>query len=115
MNNAASSADRDLPHVMRGIAAGLLGGLAMDLFARAVVAARHGREADGAAPGRDRAGRGAQPPQADGRAEDDATIKVGAIAYRALTGDDPNAAARHSLGSAAHYAFSATVGACYAM
>lgn len=82
---------------------------------RHVGAATHGREASGAAPGRNRTGRGVQPPQADGRAEDDATVRVGTVAYRALTGEEPGRAARTWSGSAVHYAFAASVGACYAL
>ena len=53
-----------------GMAAGLLAGLAMNLFARATLSVS-GREAPDASPGADRTGRGMQPPQAKGRAEDD--------------------------------------------
>lgn len=97
-----------------GFAGGLLGGLAMNLFARAVTAAANGREATGAAPGHDRLGRGVQPPQADGPAEDDATVRVGTAAYGALTGGTPIRTTRSWLGTAVHYAFSGTVGSCYA-
>jgi Protein of unknown function (DUF1440) len=98
-----------------GFTGGLIGGLAMNLFSRAVTFAGNGREADGAAPGDDRVGRGVQPPQADGRAGDDATVRVGTEAYRALTGSMPRRATRSWLGTAAHYAFSGTLGACYAV
>lgn len=97
-----------------GCAAGLLGALTMNLFSRAVASAGNGREATGAAPGRDRTGRGVQPPQAEGMAEDDATVRVGTVAYGALTGRAPDLAMRPWLGTAVHYAFSAAVGACYA-
>lgn len=98
-----------------GFAGGLLGAFAMNTFGRAVLASRNGREAAGAAPGADRLGRGVQPPQAEGLAEDDATVRVGTLAYRAVTGSEPSGAARPWLGTAAHYAFAATVGACYAL
>ena len=97
-----------------GFAGGLLGAFAMNLFARAVSAASDGHEATGAAPGTDRTRRGVQPAQAEGVAEDDATVRVGTLAYRALTGSEPPLAMRSWLGTAAHYAFSGTVGACYA-
>jgi hypothetical protein len=100
---------------MRGVAAGVLGAMAMDLFARAVRATKHGVEADGAAPGGDRDGRGAQPPQAEGRADEDAAVRVGTLAYQAATGEEPGRATRLWLGSAAHYGFGATGGACYAL
>jgi hypothetical protein len=98
-----------------GFAGGLVASLAMNLFSRAVAAAGDGREAAGAAPGQDRQGRGVQPPQAEHAAEDDAAVRVGAVAYRALTGNAPSRASRPWLGTAAHYAFGATVGACYAV
>jgi hypothetical protein len=101
--------------VLTGLAGGLLGAFTMNTFGRAVLASRNGREADGAAPGIDRVGRGVQPPQAEGSAEDDATVRAGSVAYRVVTGSEPDSDARPWLGSAAHYAFAATVGACYAL
>ena len=102
-------------HWIIGFAGGLLGAVAMNLFSRAVSAARNGREATGAAPGYDRVGRGVQPPQADGAAEDDATVRVGTAAYRAVTGSAPDRATRSWLGTSMHYAFGGTAGACYAV
>jgi hypothetical protein len=96
-----------------GVAAGLLGGLAANLYTRAVAAANGGREAAGAAPGADRFGRGMQPAQAIGPADRDAAVQVGTAAYRAVTGGEPSAAIRPRLGTAAHYAFSAAAGAWY--
>ncbi len=98
-----------------GFAGGLLGAVAMDLFSRAVIAVRNGREATGAAPGHDRLGRGVQPPQAEGPAEHDATVRVGTAAYHALTASTPGRAAQSWLGTAVHYAFGGTVGAWYAV
>jgi hypothetical protein len=98
-----------------GFAGGLLASLAMNLFARAVTTAGDGRETPGAAHGHDRTGRGVQPPQAEDTAEDDATVRVGTIAYRAVTGEAPSRATRSWLGTAAHYAFGGTVGACHAV
>ena len=97
---------------LAGIAGGLAGGLAMNLFSRAVVAAA-GREAPDAAPGPDRVGRGMQPPQAQGRAEDDAAVRTGAAAVRVVTGREPGRRTRLAAGVAAHYAFAATAGAIY--
>jgi hypothetical protein len=105
----------DLRRCLIGFAGGLLGGLAMNVFSRAVASLGNTREAKGAAPGLDRVGRGAQPPQADGVAEDDATVRVGTVAYRALTGRTPRRTIQSWLGTAVHYAFSGTVGAFYAM
>jgi hypothetical protein len=99
--------------VALGIAGGLLGGLAMNTFARAVAWATGGHEADGAAPGRDRLGRGMQPPQSDGRADDDAAVRVGSGVYRAATGRSPDRQLRLRLGALAHYGFSAAAGVGY--
>ena len=110
------SPDADLAQrFVIGFAGGVLASLVMNLFSRAVTAARDGREAPGAAPGEDRAGRGVQPAQAEHVAEDDATIRVGTVAYRAVTGQEPSGASRPWLGTAAHLAFGGTVGACYAV
>jgi hypothetical protein len=98
-----------------GLAGGLIGGLAMNAYARAVSRATGGRESDGAAPGGDRVGRGMQPPQAHGQANEDAAVRVGSIAYRALTGHQPDPEIRCAVGSTAHYAFSAAAGVSYAL
>jgi hypothetical protein len=98
-----------------GFGAGLVAGFAMNLFARGVLAVNGGREARGAAPGGDRVGRGAQPPQARGTTEEDAAIRVGATAYRAVTRRRPDRRLRRQLGTAAHYLFSGAVGSCYAI
>src|SRR4051812_32276675 len=82
--------DRNAPSigtlVGRGALAGLVAGVAMDTFGQVVRLLRGGREAAGAAAGAHRGGRGAQPPQAKGRAEEDAAVHVGTAAYRLLTG-----------------------------
>lgn len=98
-----------------GFAGGLLAGFAMNTFARAVNAMSDGTEATGAAPGSDRVGRGAQPPQAAGPADDDAAVRVARIASRALTGREPSRHSRLQLGSAVHYMFSGVLGAWYAV
>ena len=100
---------------LAGLAGGLLGSLAMDVFARAVRAANGGWEAPGAAPGSDRDGRGVQPPQAEHHAEDDAPSRVGAIAFRAVMGRPPGRRTRRRLGTAAHYGFGAAAGLVYAL
>jgi hypothetical protein len=106
----------DLQHrCLVGLAGGVLGALAMNTFAHAVNTVSGGREADGAAPGGDRVGRGVQPPQADGRAENDAATRLGTVAYRAVSGSQPSPAARSWLGRGMHYAFSASLGVCYAL
>jgi hypothetical protein len=111
---ASAKQSSPLARCAAGIAGGLLASVAMNMFARAVTAAR-GREADGAAPGAERHGRGVQPPQADGAAHDDAAVRVGATAYRAVTGREPDRDMYPWLGSAAHYAFGAAAGALYGL
>jgi putative membrane protein len=101
--------------ILAGLLSGLFASAAMNVAARAVTRARGGREADGAAPGRYRTGRGAQPPQAKGAAEHDGAVIAGTTAYRMLTGKYPPAHQRLALGTAAHYAFGAAVGAAYAV
>ena len=98
---------------LAGFVGGLVGALAMNLFSRVVTAAGDGREGPGAAPGWDRVGRGVQPAQAEARADDDATIRVGNAAYQAVTGRCPPRPTRFRLGTAVHYAFGGTVGVCY--
>jgi hypothetical protein len=97
-----------------GLAAGIAGGFTMNLFSRVVVGAL-GREADGAAPGADRVGRGAQPPQALGNADHDAAVLAGSAVYRTVTRHDPSAVTEPRLGTAAHYAFSGAAGVGYVL
>ena len=86
----------------------------MNMFARAAAWAGGGREAPGAAPGTDRFGRGAQPPQALHTANRDASVLLGSAMFRAVTGGDPDPDAQPWIGSAMHYAFSAAAGIAYA-
>ena len=101
--------------MLTGVAAGLIAGWTMNMFSRAAAAVGGGREAPGAAPGRDRFGRGAQPPQALHTADRDAAVLVGSAVYRTVAGHDPNRGAQPWIGSAMHYAFSAAVGAAYVL
>lgn len=101
--------------VLAGLAGGLAGGATMNLFSRMVSAATSGHEARGAAPGVDRSGRGVQPPQAAGLAEDDAPTRVGRTAHRLAAGIEPSRRVGLRLGTAAHYAFSASLGVAYAL
>jgi uncharacterized membrane protein YagU involved in acid resistance len=87
----------------------------MNMFARCVAAAGNGREAPGAAPGRDRFGRGVQPPQARGTADQDATVKVGTAVYRTVAGDEPDRTTQQWLGTAAHLSFGAGAGCAYGL
>jgi hypothetical protein len=96
-----------------GLAAGIAGGFTMNLFTRIASGATGGHEAEGAAPGPDRVGRGMQPPQADGRADEDAAVRLGTAVYGAVTGERPARVTRRALGTAAHYAFSAANGIAY--
>jgi uncharacterized membrane protein YagU involved in acid resistance len=98
-----------------GAAGGVLGGLAMNVFTRLVSAATHGHEVKDAAPGRERVGRGMQPPQAEMSADDDAAVRVGSTAYKLTTGHTPDRRLRLQLGAWAHYTFSGMVGICYAL
>lgn len=117
----ARRSDELWPRAMAGLAGGLLGALAMNVFARAVRTARatrlstHGLEAPGAAPGGDRDGRGMQPPQARTRADQDAAVQAGTVVYRSLTGHAPDRTTSRWLGTGAHYAFGATLGVVYAL
>jgi uncharacterized membrane protein YagU involved in acid resistance len=54
-----------------------------------------------------------QPPQAIDRADQDAAVQVGSLAYEAITSRTPPPSAKGQLGMAAHYTFSATAGLIY--
>jgi uncharacterized membrane protein YagU involved in acid resistance len=99
--------------LLAGLAGGLLGAFTTNLYAGAVSRITRGREARGAAPGSARSGRGMQPPQALHRADRDAAVQVGEIAYEAITFRAPPASAELRLGTAAHYAFSVSAGLAY--
>ena len=101
--------------ILAGLAGGLVGAFVTNLYTRAISAATCGKEAEGAASGTDRVGRGMQPPQAIGDASNDATVQVGSIAYEAVVGSPPPASYRAPLGTAAHYAFSAGAGMTYGL
>jgi uncharacterized membrane protein YagU involved in acid resistance len=98
-----------------GLAGGLIGALAMNVFARVVRTSNHGLEAPGAAPGSDRDGRGMQPPQARARADQDAAVQAGTAVYRSVTGRAPDRATGRWLGTGAHYTFGAALGVVYAL
>ena len=103
-----------MKRVIIGVCAGVAAGFVMNQFSRAIGHLTGGREGRAAAPGRDRFGRGAQPPQAVAGAEQDAAVRVGTAVYEAVTGDRPRRD-ESQLGVAAHYAFSASLGAVYAL
>ena len=110
-----TEASRILRLALIGLTGGVLGSLAMNVYSRAVRSANDGQEATGAAPGSDRDGRGMQPSQAEGRAGQDAAVRVGAAAYRTVIGGEPDTATERRLGTLAHYAFGASAGAIYAV
>lgn len=86
--------------VWLGLVAGVAGGLAMNLFARAFS---------------DRRGHGVQVPQArGGSGAPDAAELTGTTAVEAVTDQRMSPRSRLWLGTAAHYGFSATLGALYA-
>src|SRR4051812_20354686 len=109
-----TEASRILRLGLIGLAGGVLGSLAMNVYSR-VVRSANGQEAAGAAPGSDRDGRGVQPSQAEGRAGQDAAVRVGAAAYRTVVHREPDTATERRLGTLAHYAFGASAGAIYAV
>lgn len=102
-----------MKRVIAGVWAGVVAGLVMNQFSRVIGHLTDGREGRAAAPGSDRFGRGAQPPQAVAAAEQDAAVRVGSAVYETVTGNRPPEDPR--LGVAAHYAFSASLGALYAV
>jgi uncharacterized protein DUF1440 len=110
-----SEATRLLGLAVIGFTGGVLGSLAMNMYARVARAANQGREADGATAGADRDGRGMQPAQAEDRAEKDAAVRVGSAAYQTVVGSEPDSATERWLGTLAHYAFGASAGAIYAI
>src|SRR3954451_7297836 len=112
MNDRTRTAE---PLLLAGVAGGLIAGWTMNMFGRAAAAIGGGREAPGAAPGPDRFGRGAQPPQALRTADCDASVLLGSAVYRTVAGRDPDRHVQPWIGSAMHYAFSATVGAAYVL
>jgi uncharacterized membrane protein YagU involved in acid resistance len=88
-----------------GAVSGILAAMMMDTFSR-LIQAYDDRD-------RDRDARSKQPAQADGSAEQDATVKVGTAAFRSVAGYTPGRETQQWLGTAAHYAFSAAVGVNY--
>ena len=101
--------------IVRGVVGGLLGAAAMDAFSAAVSLARGGPEAQGAAPGLTRYGRGVQPAQADGTAAQDAAVKAGSAVFETVAGHEPAPQAKPLVGVAAHYGLGATAGLLYAV
>ena len=85
-----------------GLAAGLLGGLAMNLYAEATKRAREGH--------------GVQPPQKKTAASDDPAEKAGAMVYKAFVGHKPRRRiVKRRLGTAMHYVFSGLCGMAYTL
>ena len=99
-----SSAHIDMKLAAIGVVSGIVAAMMMDTFSRFMQAYDDGgREAPGATRGRERDARGTQPAQAEGSAEQDATVKVGTAAFRigrrlhAGTGDPAVAGHRGAL------------------
>jgi hypothetical protein len=101
--------------VLISLCAGVAAGFVMNQFARTVSRLTGGREGQAAAPGSHRVGRGAQPPQATSHAEQDAAVRAGTSVYKAISGHHPPHDQQRRLGSAAHYAFSASLGLMYGL
>lgn len=99
--------------ILAGLAGGVMATLAMDAYVWALSAGGRQREAEDATPGGDRLARGVQPAQAEGSSSHDAPVRVGAAAYRAVTGDEPERSVRPWLGTAAHYGLGLAAGLCY--
>src|SRR5947207_14158591 len=79
----ATSTHIDVKLAAIGALSGIAAAMMMDAFSRLMQAYDEGgREAPGATPGRERGGRGAQPAQAEGSSEQDATVKIGPAAFR---------------------------------
>jgi hypothetical protein len=106
---------RTLALALIGLAGGILGAFAMNVYARTARVFNEEREVPGAAPGSDRDGRGVQPAQARDRAENDAATRVGTAAYKAVMRREPDRTTERRLGSAVHYAFGAAAGTIYAL
>lgn len=98
-----------------GMAAGVAGTLAMDVFSAAMNRGGTVLEGRGAAPGVARLGRGVQPAQAEAVATDDATVRAGTAVFRAATGEEPAPEYRRWLGTLAHYGFGISAGVGYAL
>jgi len=106
---------RTLALAVIGLAGGVVGAFAMNVYARTARVFNEEREVPGAAPGRDRDGRGVQPAQARDRAENDAATRVGTAAYETVMRHEPDPATEPRLGNAVHYAFGAAAGTIYAL
>jgi hypothetical protein len=98
-----------------GLAGGIAGSFAMNTFARVVTRGGRTKEAAGAAPGRDRIGRGPQPAQALSRSDTDAATRAGTEVFEQVTGRTPDEPVRRRLGLAAHYGFGAGAGIAYTL
>jgi putative membrane protein len=97
-----------------GVVSGIVAAMAMDSFSRFLRALNGGRrEVPGATPGGERDAKGAQPAQAKGSGDQDATVKVGTAAFEAVTGQKPGRETQQWLGTLAHYGFGAAMGVNY--
>lgn len=109
-----STRGRFVRECLIGLTGGLIGGLAMNAYARAVSGATGGRESDGA-PGGDLVGRGMQPPQGTWAGKRGCGWPLGFDRVSRADRSPANPELKPALGSAAHYAFSAAAGVSYAL
>jgi uncharacterized membrane protein YagU involved in acid resistance len=105
----------DLKLAAIGVVSGIVAAMAMDTFSRLMRGPDGGPEAEGATPGGERDGKGAQPAQAEASGGQDATVKVGTAAFESVAGYTPSRETQQWLGRLAHYGFSAAVGVNYVL
>jgi uncharacterized membrane protein YagU involved in acid resistance len=104
----------DVKLAVIGVVSGIVAAMAMDSFSRCLRALNgHGREVPGATPGGERDAKGAQPAQAKSSGDQDATVKIGTAAFKAVTGHKPGRETQQWLGTFAHYGFGAAMGVNY--
>jgi hypothetical protein len=103
----------DLKLTAIGVVSGIVAAMTMDAFSRGLRAINGGREAAGATSGGERDAKGTQPAQAKESGDDDATVKVGTAAFKAVTGETPSRETQQWLGTFAHYGFGAVMGVNY--
>ena len=109
-----TSTQIDVKLAVIGVVSGIVAAMAMDAFSRGLRTLNGDqREVPGATPGSERDAKGAQPAQAKGSGDQDATVKVGTAAFEAVTGQKPSRETQQWLGTFAHYGFGAAMGVNY--
>ena len=99
--------------LLAGAAAGVAGSLAMNQFQRLAARAGGGREAEDAAVGLPRTGRGPQPAQALEHPSEDATVRVANAALSVVGREVTDPRSKQLAGEFVHLAFGALNGALY--